>query len=1347
MTSTVPGSIALTDTLGQSVTASGNGSTQPITYTYTSAAGSQVTATVNYTPVTIQTNFGCPGVAEAGPYADYLPGSLALPDGTSYNFTYEVTPGDIHTPHYVTGRLASVTLPTGGTISYTYTGGNSGVICADGSPAGLTRTTPDGTWTYTRSGSAPAWTTTMTDPQGNQTVMNFQGIYETERQAYQGSTSGTLLQTVYTCYNGAAHPCNNTAISLPIAQITVTNAWASGQTSQTVSSYNTYGLPTEVDEYGYGSGSVGSLIRKTLTSYASLGNNINDRPSSVAVYAAGASNPSSQTTYNYDQGSVTATSGTPQHVSVSGARGNVTTTTYNVTTSSTISTTTTYFDTGMEQTRTDSNGNQFTYAYGSASCGNSFATSISMPLSLSWSQTWNCNGGLIASKTDENVQVTNYSYDLLNRPAQINYPDGGWDLMSYTGANQLDSYKGITDTTPSMSCTSCTHTQRNLDSQGRESTSVLVSDPEGQTTASTSYDSLGRTQKTSSPYRSTSDPTYGFTTGVYDALDRATSVTHQDGNVVNSYYGSDVGTHGGANSQLCSSSTYGLGYPFLSVDEMAMKHQGWSDGLGREIEADEPDSSNNMTLGTCYAYDALGNLTQAVQGNQTRTYAYDMLSRKTSETIPEAGTTNFYYTTSGGSLCSGNVTAPCRRTDARGITTTVSYDALNRTTSKSYSDSTPTANFYHDEATVTVAGSQYTLTNTKGRLSHTSASSGSAMTLNSYDKMGRTQDLWQCTPYNCSSASIWNVHYSYDLAGDTPSWKNADGNTFTHTISNARRITQITSSVNDSTHPGTLAQNIKYAPHGAVNSLQNGCAGTGCTQRQETYDYNNRLQAVRIQLGTSATPNGNSCFVYNYYHGVGNPTSCAIPSQGSSGNNGSAMGHYFQDTTNPGLGHTISYSYDNMMRLGASVAAGSSAHNLTFSYDRYGNMTCSTNQNTNGPCPNYSFNASTNQINNTGFTYDAAGNLTADGTGTGTHTYHWDAENRLTSIDNGSTATYTYNALGERVEKNVAGAYTEYVYHPSGEEVGENNRSSWMQIIPLNGRHLAHYQNGAYFMHTNSLGSTSQVTDYTGNMAQDQLYYPWGQEWSMVGTSVEKRFAKLRHRDETETGLDPTHYRMFSSTQGRWLSKDPVPGQPCTPQSMNLYAYVQNTPTKFVDPKGLLPFYPGDGGGPCDPFLGPCDYLPCCYPFEPPFDCISCYPPPPIFGSGGGGGAPDCTLTMAIASVPFAGYFCDGQLSRATARLVGPFELVTPKSVRFSVKKQGSVDLVGQGDFATSNFTWRQDYRAFRSRKPASITFTAKYSCSNGGNATPATSTLTIDCTRKNGGGSGGGGPRRGGLF
>jgi hypothetical protein len=45
--------------------------------------------------------------------------SILLPNGTSYKFTYEPVSGGPLTP-LTTGRIQSITLPTGGVISYAY---------------------------------------------------------------------------------------------------------------------------------------------------------------------------------------------------------------------------------------------------------------------------------------------------------------------------------------------------------------------------------------------------------------------------------------------------------------------------------------------------------------------------------------------------------------------------------------------------------------------------------------------------------------------------------------------------------------------------------------------------------------------------------------------------------------------------------------------------------------------------------------------------------------------------------------------------------------------------------------------------------------------------------------------------------------------------------------------------------------------------------------------------------------------------------------------------------------------------------------------------------------------------
>jgi hypothetical protein len=235
------GSGTATDANGNQITTDGSGKfydtlsgttpvltvagTSPHTFTYTSPSGNKAYS-LNYSPQNVWTSFGC-GIGEYQMTNVSMVSNISLPDGTQYTLTYEQ-----NTSHsgYITGRLASVKLPTGGTISYTYTGANGGIVCADGSTLGLTRSTPDSStpWTYVRSGSDPTWTTTVTDPLTNETIVNFEkdssttnstnNFYETQRVVKDGSNT---LSTTITCYNGngVSNPstCNNTAVNSPIS--------------------------------------------------------------------------------------------------------------------------------------------------------------------------------------------------------------------------------------------------------------------------------------------------------------------------------------------------------------------------------------------------------------------------------------------------------------------------------------------------------------------------------------------------------------------------------------------------------------------------------------------------------------------------------------------------------------------------------------------------------------------------------------------------------------------------------------------------------------------------------------------------------------------------------------------------------------------------------------------------------------------------------------------------------------------------------------------------------------------------------------------------------------------------
>ena len=155
-----------------------------------------------------------------------------------------------------------------------------------------------------------------------------------------------------------------------------------------------------------------------------------------------------------------------------------------------------------------------------------------------------------------------------------------------------------------------------------------------------------------------------------------------------------------------------------------------------------------------------------------------------------------------------------------------------------------------------------------------------------------------------------------------------------------------------------------------------------------------------IELGSSTNSYANYCLVYNYFSSWTPPTSCPSPTgvpKSGLANNGNAMGYWFQDTTTTSDSHTATYAYDTLNRLTTSVATGNSTYNLTFSDDRYGNMTCVTNGQTNGPCVNgLTFNTSTNRISTSGYSYNAAGDLTVDPTTSpSASTYSWDAEGHI----------------------------------------------------------------------------------------------------------------------------------------------------------------------------------------------------------------------------------------------------------------------------------------------------------------------------------------------------------------
>ncbi|MGH9506074.1 MAG: hypothetical protein ACRD13_04050, partial [Terriglobales bacterium] len=287
-----------TDTLGVAeLGISGAGTPgSPVRYAIAGAG----TDAIDFSDHSIATGFSCSGVTNYSGTAS-LPTGVVLADGETYSFTY----GGF-------GRLNTITLPTGAAVTYAYSGGSGGINCADGSPATMTRTVNGNVWTFVHSvtAAAGASTTTVTDPEQNVTSYSFYDNYETQRVVNQGSS--TLLETVDTCYNSGAN-CTSPggSFSLPISSRAVVTIMADGRQSETVTDYDGYGDPTEVDQYDWGSGAPGALLRKTVIAYAPL-SGVADRPATVE-FEDGSGNLAAETKYFYDQTALQPTSGLKQH--------------------------------------------------------------------------------------------------------------------------------------------------------------------------------------------------------------------------------------------------------------------------------------------------------------------------------------------------------------------------------------------------------------------------------------------------------------------------------------------------------------------------------------------------------------------------------------------------------------------------------------------------------------------------------------------------------------------------------------------------------------------------------------------------------------------------------------------------------------------------------------------------------------------------------------------------------------------------------------------------------------------------------------------------------------------------
>ncbi|MCA6557711.1 MAG: DUF2778 domain-containing protein [Pseudanabaena sp. M114S2SP2A07QC] len=282
-------------------------------------------------------------------------------------------------------------------------------------------------------------------------------------------------------------------------------------------------------------------------------------------------------------------------------------------------------------------------------------------------------------------------------------------------------------------------------------------------------------------------------------------------------------------------------------------------------------------------------------------------------------------------------------------------------------------------------------------------------------------------------------------------------------------------------------------------------------------------------------------------------------------------------TSITGTDGSSTYTYDNTNQL--TGADYDFQDNESYSYDSNGNRT------------NDGYVTGVNnqllEDNKYLYEYDLVGNRTkrTDKSTNEVMEYRWDIRDRLTGItvknDLGEiirTAEYTYDVYNQRIAKTVdtdgdgsLAAVTERFVYGNDQNIAlvfEENGNVNHRYLFGNGvdQIEADETNGTVLWAlTDHLGSVRDVVDDSGTVLNHVVYDAFGGVTSQTDESVVFRYGYTARELDAESGLQYNRARYLDSFTGKFISEDPIGFQA---GDSNLYRYVFNSPTNFIDPSG-----------------------------------------------------------------------------------------------------------------------------------------------------------------------------------
>ncbi len=216
------------------------------------------------------------------------------------------------------------------------------------------------------------------------------------------------------------------------------------------------------------------------------------------------------------------------------------------------------------------------------------------------------------------------------------------------------------------------------------------------------------------------------------------------------------------------------------------------------------------------------------------------------------------------------------------------------------------------------------------------------------------------------------------------------------------------------------------------------------------------------------------------------------------------------------------------------------------------------------------------------YAYDAAGNMSSRTVGGDTDTFNCDAEGHLASVSGPAGDTsFVYDADGSRLIRHDPKGSTLYLASAEVRWDKTADSVSSTRYYDFNGQTVAMRNNSSSveYLMSDPHGTATVSVDGLTTTVSRRFMDPFGNPRGATAPTWEPNsHGFVNGVDDASTGLTHLGAREYDPKLGRFISVDPLVDI-ADPQTLNAYAYSNNSPATFSDPDGMMFLgFRGEGG-------------------------------------------------------------------------------------------------------------------------------------------------------------------------